>query len=171
MSPEARGRAFDALATEMASGTLSRGKAIKLLGAALVGGTLGSLGFGGVAAADDLCKPNDKKCKKPAQCCSGNCSGGKCACQQEGGSCGNNSQCCSGNCQNNSCLPPTGPNLTGCLCQDTTFQTTCTSLACGQGEFFNPELLTRVCDRLCATHGGRTEFADCRQPEPGTCPG
>jgi hypothetical protein len=51
MSPEARERAFDALATEMASGSISRGKALRLMGAAVVGGTLASLGMGGVASA------------------------------------------------------------------------------------------------------------------------
>jgi hypothetical protein len=49
MSPEARERAFDALATEMASGNVSRGKALKLMSAALLGGTLAS--FPGVAWA------------------------------------------------------------------------------------------------------------------------
>ena len=48
------------------------------MGAALVGGTLASLGIG-EAAADDLCKPEGKKCRKNAQCCSGTCSNGACA--------------------------------------------------------------------------------------------
>jgi hypothetical protein len=76
VSTQARGRAFDELATEMASGTLSRGRMLRLMGAALVGGTLGSLG--GIAAADP-CKPNGKVCKKNSQCCSGICEGGTCS--------------------------------------------------------------------------------------------
>jgi hypothetical protein len=76
VSTQARGRAFDELATEMASGTLSRGRMLRLMGAALVGGTLGSLG--GIAAADP-CKPNGKVCKKNSQCCSGICSSGTCS--------------------------------------------------------------------------------------------
>jgi hypothetical protein len=48
-----------------------------LMGAALVGGALGSLG--GVAAADDECKPTGKKCRKDKQCCSGKCEGGTCS--------------------------------------------------------------------------------------------
>jgi hypothetical protein len=79
MSPEARERSFDELASGLASGSLSRRRALRLMGAALVGGTLASLGFGGVAAADPPgCKRNGKHCKKDKQCCSGNCSDGTC---------------------------------------------------------------------------------------------
>src|SRR5215208_8392491 len=67
---------FDELAIGLSSGSVSRRKALKLMGAALLGGALGSLG--GVAAADD-CKRAGKACKKNKQCCSGNCSGGTCA--------------------------------------------------------------------------------------------
>jgi hypothetical protein len=108
MSPEARERSFDALATGLASGSISRGRALKLMGAALIGGTLASLGIG-EAAADEECKPVDKKCRKNAQCCSGNCSKsgtssfGICACQPNDGSCSSNDQCCSGNCVNGTC--------------------------------------------------------------------
>jgi hypothetical protein len=38
MSPEARERSFDELARGLASGNVTRGKALRLLGAALVGG-------------------------------------------------------------------------------------------------------------------------------------
>src|SRR5215203_2258070 len=43
MSPEARDRSFDELTRGLASGTLSRGKALRLMGAALVGGALASI--------------------------------------------------------------------------------------------------------------------------------
>jgi hypothetical protein len=81
MTREDRGASsFDELASGLASGTLSRGKALRLMGAALVGGTLASLGIG-EAGADNLCKQDGKKCRKDAQCCSRNCDdiSGKCA--------------------------------------------------------------------------------------------
>jgi hypothetical protein len=49
MTKEARERCFDELASGLASGTLARGKALRLMGAALVGGTLAF--FPGVAWA------------------------------------------------------------------------------------------------------------------------
>jgi hypothetical protein len=109
MSPEARERSFDVLATEMASGTLSRGKALRLMGAALVGGTLASLGIG-EAAADNLCKPTGKKCRKNSQCCSENCANGTCAaaCIADLGRCTADSQCCRGFCSNGICCLPDG---------------------------------------------------------------
>ena len=55
MTKEARERSFDELASELASGTLSRGKALRLIGAALVGGVLASLP--GRAQAAPLCSP------------------------------------------------------------------------------------------------------------------
>ena len=70
-------RTFDELASGLASGTLSRGKALRLMGAALVGGTLASVGIREAGA--DQCKPNGKACKKHTQCCSGNCADGTCS--------------------------------------------------------------------------------------------
>jgi hypothetical protein len=126
MSPEAREHSFDELTRGLASGSISRGRALRLMGAALVGGALGSLG--GVAAADEECKPLTKKCTKNAQCCSGNCSKigtsrfGTCAagCTSNGGTCSTSTDCCSGlvckgpsgqrTCAE-SCIPP---NAIGC---------------------------------------------------------
>jgi hypothetical protein len=68
---------FDDLARGLADGSLTRGKAIRLMGAAVVGGTLGSLGIREAGA--DQCKRTEKACKKNSQCCSGNCSGGTCS--------------------------------------------------------------------------------------------
>ena len=108
MSPEARERSFDELARGLANDRLSRGRMLRLMGAALLGGTLTSFGFGGIAAAQDQndqgqneeCKPLNQKCRRNTQCCSGNCAGGKCAaaCTANGGSCSINSECCSGRC-------------------------------------------------------------------------
>src|SRR5919199_924837 len=55
MSPEARERSFDELACGLASGTLSRAKALRLMGAALVGGVLASIPRVAVAAT---CSPS-----------------------------------------------------------------------------------------------------------------
>ena len=71
---------FDDLARGLADGSLTRGKALRLIGAAVVGGSLGSLGIG-EAGADNLCKPNGKKCNSDNQCCSGTCSSGTCQAQ------------------------------------------------------------------------------------------
>ena len=86
-------------------GTLSRGKALRLMGAALVGGTLGSLGIGEAAAAPSGCKRNGKKCKQNTQCCSENCVDGVCgpACVSDGGTCSTSTDCCSENCSNGFC--------------------------------------------------------------------
>jgi hypothetical protein len=109
MTREDRGASsFDELAVGLSSGTLSRGKALRLMGAALVGGTLASLGIG-EAGADDLCKPEGKKCRKDAQCCSGSCVDRKCG---EAGACSGSQQACD--------IPfPCGAN-NECLCFNTT---------------------------------------------------
>jgi hypothetical protein len=82
MSPEARERSFDELTRGLASGSISRGRALRLMGADLVGGALGSLG--GVAAAAPKCKQPGKHCHRNEQCCSNNCSNRIC---QEQASC------------------------------------------------------------------------------------
>jgi hypothetical protein len=69
MSPEARDRSFDELTRGLASGTLSRGKALRLMGAALVGGALASIP--GIASAKP--KPAGAKCNHNHQCASGQC--------------------------------------------------------------------------------------------------
>ncbi len=184
MTEETRESSFDALAKGMASGTLSRGKALRLMGAALVGGTLTSLGIGGVAAAADLCKPTGKKCKKDNQCCSGKCEGGTCApaCTSNGATCASGSECCSGIC-NTTITGTCGP------CRETNASCTSGSECCsgncssssgtcqpaaGTGPnrercFCNDGALIdtcasvdclsglaqdEVCGPLCATHGG-----------------
>jgi hypothetical protein len=63
---------FDELARGLADGTLTRGKALRLMGAALVGGALASLP--GVALADDDdCRRFGRRCRRDSQCCSKNC--------------------------------------------------------------------------------------------------
>ena len=147
MSPEARERAFDALATEMASGSISRGKALRLMGVALVGGTLSSFGIGGIAAADDLCKPGGKKCKKDKQCCSGTCGEDhKCtSCTSEGGSCAADADCCTNICD--------GETLSCATCR-------------GAG---NSCTTDRECCGVCKGPTGNRTCRDSCIPETTTC--
>jgi hypothetical protein len=102
---------FDELAIGLSSGKLSRGKALKLMGAALVGSTLASFGIGGVASAD-LCKPNGKVCKKDSQCCSrfcnkvgtnevGTCATPECLVDED---CDDSNACTSDKCVNRVCV-------------------------------------------------------------------
>ena len=117
MSPEARERAFDALATEMASGSISRGKALRLMGAALVGGTLGSLGIGEAGAAPPGCKRVGKHCTRDTQCCGSLvCVSGTCA-----DACASGQVLCNGSCVSNNCGPAGtfNPNTCACECSPT----------------------------------------------------
>jgi hypothetical protein len=124
---------FDDLARGLADGSITRGKALRLMGAALVGGALGSVGIGEASADPPGCKRNGKNCTRDTQCCSGNCSSGSCQakttttttstststtstttsttststtpmCQPNGGTCSpDGTPCCSGNCSNGFC--------------------------------------------------------------------
>jgi hypothetical protein len=62
---------LDELAKGLATGTLSRGKAIRWMGGALLGAALAS--FPGVAWADDDCRRLGRECRRDSQCCSRNC--------------------------------------------------------------------------------------------------
>ena len=96
---EIREYSFDELAKGLAGGTISRGRALRLLGSALLGGVLASIP--GVALAAP-CPSGQTKCGK--ECCSGgeNCVKGggapRCVCptQQECGTqcCRPNELCC-----------------------------------------------------------------------------
>jgi hypothetical protein len=107
VSQQTTNRTFDELAREMASGSISRGKSLKLMGAALLGGTLASLGMGEASA--HVCQPDGNACKKDAQCCSGTCEGGQCAaaaaCIPTNCHCTTSTECCSGHCSNGVCCP------------------------------------------------------------------
>jgi hypothetical protein len=61
---------LDELAKGLATGTLSRGKAIRWMGGALLGAALASVP--GVAWADD-CRRLGRACRRDSQCCSRNC--------------------------------------------------------------------------------------------------
>src|SRR5215216_398264 len=60
---------FDELARGLADGSITRGKALRLMGAALVGGTLASLGIGEAGADPPGCKRAGKHCTRDTQCC------------------------------------------------------------------------------------------------------
>ena len=113
---------FDELARGLADGSLTRGKALRLMGAALVGGTLGSLGIREAAADRPGCKRAGKNCTRNTQCCGSLvCPSGTCQtptttttetpttttttmCLPNGGTCtAGGTPCCSGNCSNGFC--------------------------------------------------------------------
>jgi hypothetical protein len=64
---------LDELAKGLATGTLSRGKAIRWMGGALLGAALASVP--GMAWADDDCRRLGRECRRDSQCCSRNCIG------------------------------------------------------------------------------------------------
>ncbi len=133
------GTSLDEVAKGLASGTISRGKVLRWMGAALVGGALASVRIG-EAAGDDLkgCKPEGKKCRKDKQCCSGNCDSS------------------SGTCKPLSA----GPNLVLCFCQDASQIDTCASIDC-----FSGPAREEVCGPLCETRGGIRRTI-CRTADP-----
>jgi hypothetical protein len=68
---EPRGEhSLDELAKGLATGTLSRGKALRWIGGALLGAALASVP--GVAWAND-CRRLGRECRRDSQCCSRNC--------------------------------------------------------------------------------------------------
>ena len=164
MAREMTESSFDELAKGLASGSISRGRAIRLMGAALVGGTLGSFGIGGVAAADNLCKPTGKKCNKNKQCCSGNCSGGKCA------ACPSGQVLCNGSCVSTSCPEGQTFNPTSCQCECPSGQVlcsngSCVSTSCPEGQILN----TTTCQCGCPSGQVLCSNGSCGLPNGGTC--
>src|SRR5215216_4230826 len=94
VSQQTTNRTFDELARALASGSLSRGKALRLMGGLLVGSALGSVP--GVAWAADRCSEGQTRCgdrcvnlKRNERHC-GSCSN----------RCASNQTCCKGRCVN-----------------------------------------------------------------------
>ena len=137
MATQTTERSLDELAKGLATGTLSRGKAIRWMGGALLGAALASLP--GMAWADD-CRRLGRECRRDSQCCSRNCvrwgdhkvcgcPEGKTRCgvrcvnldrnERHCGSCGNRcdagEQCVRGECQGG--CPPGETVCTGCACE------------------------------------------------------
>jgi hypothetical protein len=104
VSQQTSDRSFDELARALANGSVSRRRALRLMGAALLGGTLASVvGIGEAAADRGGCKRNGKHCKRDNQCCSGDCSSsGTCVgglgCVPLAIPCISDEQCCNGFC-------------------------------------------------------------------------
>jgi|SRR5215217_4028937 len=168
MSPEARDHSFDELTRGLASSTLSRGKALRLMGAALLGGTLASLGIGEAAADPIGCKRNGKHCTRDTQCCSEVCTDGTCACPPDTKLC-SNGQCasccadtdCSGcaTCQSGTCVCPAD---TATVLANGTCARRCTAGSCPTGFCYATSEGT-----FCAG-GGR--LGDCLGLGNGGCP-
>jgi hypothetical protein len=178
---------FDELARGLADGTLTRGKALRLMGAALVGGSLASLGMREAGADRPGCKRLGKHCTRDEQCC-GNlvCPSGTCQtptttttetptttttetptttttstttmCLPNGRSCTTNGQCCSGRCADSTCAEPCFPETV--LLSNGTCARPCTSDADCPGCAFG-------CADYCSNGTPRcTSNTDCLS---GTC--
>jgi stigma-specific protein Stig1 len=92
----ARESFFDDLARGLADGSVTRAKALRLMGAALVGGTLTSFGIGGVAAADVRCSEEQRRCG--VRCVNLQTNERHCgSCRNR---CASNQTCCKGRCVN-----------------------------------------------------------------------
>ena len=159
MSPEAREHSFDELTRGLASGTVSRRKALRWMGSALVGAALTSIP--GVAWA----KPKPGKCNNDKQCPTGQvCVGGQCCANEV---CGD--QCCGADeyCSQPSgiCCPFGQPGCGEVCCQS---DETCLSGQCCPFELFcgsgGPEGF------ICCPSGTYCAGADlCCQPDEVRC--
>jgi len=181
MARETRERSFDELARELASGTLSRRKALRLMGAALVGGGLAALP--GVALADNRCpegqtrcgdrcvnlRTNERHCGSCGNRCRSNqtCCGGRCVNLQTNerhcGSCGNRCaagrECVNGVCQGESvCSPPIGGS--------------CSQNLCGEGGLFGCFCLEALnsMNELTCTCVQSSQCAELQDCIGGVCP-
>src|SRR5215213_6463002 len=138
---------FDELARGLADGSLTRGKALRLMGAALVGGTLGSLGIREASADRPGCKRAGKNCTRTDQCCG-------------------SLVCLSGTCQTQTTTPtPTTSTTTS-----TTSTTTPMCLPVDAPCTANDECCSELCvegrfgERVCAP-----EPLICEPPCPASC--
>src|SRR5215208_609473 len=142
---------FDDLARGLADGSITRGKALRLMGAALLGGTLASLGIGGEASADPPgCERAGKHCTRDTQCCG-------------------SLVCLSGTCQTQTTTPtpttsttetPATSTSTTSTSTSTTSTTTPMCLPNGGSCEADSECCTNICDTgICASC--RSEFSTC----------
>jgi hypothetical protein len=138
MATQTTEHSLDELAKGLATGHLSRGKALRWMGGALLGAALASVP--GVALADDDCRRLGRECRRDSQCCSRNCvrrgDDKVCACPEGKSRCGERcvnrkrnenhcgecfnrcdegEECVRGECQG-SC-PPGETVCTGCACE------------------------------------------------------
>jgi hypothetical protein len=142
MATQTTQSSLDELAKGLATGTLSRGKAIRWMGGALLGAALASLP--GVAWAND-CRRLGRECRRDSQCCSKNCvrrgDDKVCACPEGKSRC--NDRCVNLKTNERHCGSCTNPCAEGtecvngiCLCPDSRPQcgtgTSATCCAAGQ---------------------------------------
>jgi hypothetical protein len=186
MATETREHSFDELAKGLASGTLSRGKAIRWMGGALLGAALAS--FPGVAWAndDDRCPEGQTRCGE--RCV--NLKRNERHCGSCRNRCGSNQTCCKGRCVNlkrnerhcgrcfNRC--PEGQECVGGMCQGgcRSGTTPCGTQCCQTGETCLHGIAccpdAQVCGTgafaICCTDPAHTcvdGFCEC---DPGTTP-
>jgi hypothetical protein len=182
VSQQTTNRTFDELARALASGSISRGKALRLMGGLLVGGALASVP--GVAwAGDDRCPEGQTRCgdrcvnlqRNERHCgsCSNRCRSTQTCCkgrcvnlqinERHCGSCGNRcpegSECAGGTCS------AVGTNLLRCICNDTNIS----RFVCLSGDCNTLEADAQtICDPLCASAGGFSGSTTC-QPDSPEC--
>src|SRR5215218_2653635 len=164
---------FDELARGLADGSITRGRALRLMGAALLGGTLGSLGIGEAAGDPPGCKRTGKHCTRTDQCCgslvwlSGTCQTPTTTTTEtpttstttmylpNDSSCRSDADGCSGFCAEDGICRPTSTRFS-CNCVDNQTLQTCINLApC------NSEQIAAVCTSLCAQNGGWRGSGSC----------
>jgi hypothetical protein len=170
---------FDELARGLATDTISRGRALRMLGAALVGGAFASI----PGAAWAACRPLLHKCTGNFQCCSRNCiknpqgNGRICGCPTGKTLCGgrcvtnctapkvpNPTNNCACECPANLCTAPKIPDPTNnCACKCPTGSTICGNTCCPSGETCQANAFApapRCCPVTCAhvvtTPGGES---------------
>src|SRR5215217_4775855 len=192
---------FDDLARGLADGSLTRGKALRLMGAALLGGTLASLGIREAAGAPPGCKRAGKHCTRTDQCCGSLvCLSGTCQTQTttptpttsttetpttstttttcsglpNGATCTTSGECCSDNCHiSGFCLPPTGTIDVSCNCSEASGTLHTIHLAC-LSECPQLDTFTPVCTSVCENSRLELEFVSggCVSDAPlCACPG
>jgi hypothetical protein len=147
---------FDDLARGLADGSLSRGKALRLMGAALVGGTLGSLGIGEAAGDPPGCKRNGKHCTRPDQCCSLNCSSGSCQTQTTTTTTSSTTSTTTSSTTSTSTTTPTTTTSTTTPMCLPNGDRTCTAD-------------TQCCSNICNQFPGSTSICDTCRPPGGSC--
>jgi hypothetical protein len=140
---------FDDLARGLADGTLTRGKALRLMGAALVGGSLASLGIREAAADRPGCKRIGKNCTRDPQCCG-------------------SLVCVSGTCQAQTTTTSTSSTTSTTTSTTSTSTTTCSGLPNGATCTTSSECCSDLCVEV------REGVRVCAAPPPicpPDCPG
>jgi len=119
----------------------------------LAGVTAAVAALRGGFQVEAACKTTNKKCSAKAQCCSGKCKGGRCACIKDGKRAETADLCCSGDLTGGvcgACGPATCPD--GCCGPSGCAAGTTRSNCGGNGESCDTcaEAFTGCCDRVCA---------------------